>query len=406
MSQRERLLAIGTGALVVMLAVFFGWSQITTMFDSRQTALRNVQQQVSQQKELLQKEMRQKQQLEEVIQGTIAAEDAQSVNNYKSWLLGLVMDSGFENPNVNPRTENRSKLFQQAIFTVKGRADLEQVSSFLVKFYQSTEHHQIRGLKLTPITNSRLVDVDFTIILLMGNGGTRVTVSDQQVAQADHKKLQEMASAIVNRNFFSDQNVAPKWSDVATQTFPRGEPIEVALTATDANAGDKLTYKLVEGPEGASVDPSTGTLRWRASENGDYDVRVSVTDNGLPRQSSEMTFKLAVGDPRPRQANFDHAAQAFLVATILNDPESEMWVHLRTTGKMLKLRQGDTLKVGSVEAEITHIGPRDVHLKAERGRLRLPLGEALTAAQIIDTPVAATAAESAAAKPTDGRDEG
>jgi Putative Ig domain len=53
--------------------------------------------------------------------------------------------------------------------------------------------------------------------------------------------------------------------------------------------GDPLTYRLVAGPKGMQIDPTTGLLTWNpdADQVGRYEIEVEVSDGrgGIDKQS-------------------------------------------------------------------------------------------------------------------------
>ncbi len=66
----------------------------------------------------------------------------------------------------------------------------------------------------------------------------------------------------------------------AKKPYIDGNIYKYQITATDPD-GDKLTYKLKEGPEGMSIDPATGMITWNVApeDEGVYDIKVSISDN-------------------------------------------------------------------------------------------------------------------------------
>ncbi|MCA1780139.1 MAG: putative Ig domain-containing protein, partial [Xanthomonadaceae bacterium] len=74
------------------------------------------------------------------------------------------------------------------------------------------------------------------------------------------------------------------------------EPYRYLVTALDPNPDDVLTYSLVDGPDGAAMDPVSGLLEWIPPGTGTYDFTVRVTDAlGL---SGVQAFSVEV-IPRP-----------------------------------------------------------------------------------------------------------
>lgn len=74
---------------------------------------------------------------------------------------------------------------------------------------------------------------------------------------------------------------------------------------------------------------------------------------------------------------FDPAKFAVLTAIIENGADSQVWINVRTSGELLKLRQGDKLQVGKFQATVTHIDAGGVELETEGKRRVLALGKTL-----------------------------
>ncbi len=74
-----------------------------------------------------------------------------------------------------------------------------------------------------------------------------------------------------------------------------GVTLRVELTASDPD-GDRLTWELLNGPEGATLDPATGAFEWTPSigDAGEHSVLVRVTDDGVPPRSVESEWTLVV----------------------------------------------------------------------------------------------------------------
>jgi uncharacterized repeat protein (TIGR01451 family) len=77
-------------------------------------------------------------------------------------------------------------------------------------------------------------------------------------------------------------------------------PLELAVEATDDDRpAQTLSYSLLQGPTGSTLDPATGLFAWRP--RGDQGpstnlVRVRVADSGTPAATSEIAFTVYVRD--------------------------------------------------------------------------------------------------------------
>jgi PKD repeat protein len=89
-------------------------------------------------------------------------------------------------------------------------------------------------------------------------------------------------------------NRAPTVQAVEDSSIPEMVAFTQGLSASDAD-GDTLTYSVVSGPAGLTVDPATGVVSWTPAEAqgpGTYGVTLRATDPG--QLFGEATFDLAV----------------------------------------------------------------------------------------------------------------
>jgi hypothetical protein len=101
----------------------------------------------------------------------------------------------------------------------------------------------------------------------------------------------------------NEVNIAPALDTIGNKIVD-----ENTLLSFDANASDVdlpangLTYSLVSGPAGASIDPMTGEFTWTPSEaqggnpNSQYVFVVRVTDDGAPALSDEEQITVTVNE--------------------------------------------------------------------------------------------------------------
>jgi ELWxxDGT repeat protein len=106
--------------------------------------------------------------------------------------------------------------------------------------------------------------------------------------------------------FIEDQvtNQAPVLAAIGNQSIDEGQPLTFTATATDANAGQTLTFSLDNGtsgqvPAGATINATTGVFTWTPTEAqgpGTFTFDVVVTDNGSPALSDRETITVTVGE--------------------------------------------------------------------------------------------------------------
>ncbi len=119
----------------------------------------------------------------------------------------------------------------------------------------------------------------------------------------------------------SEVNRPPVINPVADASVVEGTAWFQTLTASDPDLpANGLTFRLVTGPTGASVDPKTGVLSWTPSETdgGSYlELVAEATDDGKPALASQTTFWLTV-----TERNSPPTIEDLADATVL---EGEPW---------------------------------------------------------------------------------
>ena len=97
-------------------------------------------------------------------------------------------------------------------------------------------------------------------------------------------------------------NQVPQLASVDNQTVEALKPLVVRLSATDADIPtQKLTFGLVDGPAGMSVDPVAGIVSWTPSlvqASAQYSVTVSVSD-GIRVVTQSFEIKVESSNQAP-----------------------------------------------------------------------------------------------------------
>jgi RHS repeat-associated protein len=126
-------------------------------------------------------------------------------------------------------------------------------------------------------------------------------------------------------------NATPVLAEIAPVSVKEGDLLDFIVGATDADAGQKLTFTL-EGdvPFGMAIAPATGRLTWRAASGpAAYEPVVRVTDDGDPARSVTRTFSVAVTNVSPR-VQISGKTEAVLGAAwsavgTWDDPGTQTW---------------------------------------------------------------------------------
>jgi hypothetical protein len=122
------------------------------------------------------------------------------------------------------------------------------------------------------------------------------------------------ASSIRFKVFVKPVNTAPQMPTFAVRRVSEGNTVSFLLSATDGDLpAQSLTFGLVGGPEGMTVNPS-GLLTWKPSEAQGAStnlVLVKVSDNGKPSLSATNSIEIIV-----REVNQPPVLPDFGVATV------------------------------------------------------------------------------------------
>jgi hypothetical protein len=79
----------------------------------------------------------------------------------------------------------------------------------------------------------------------------------------------------------------------------------------------------------------------------------------------------------PKRQPLDVAKYATVTGIIEQNDEPQIWVLVKTTGELLKLREGDDFTVGDLKCKVLKIGVRDAVITAEGKKVQVSVGDNL-----------------------------
>lgn len=98
----------------------------------------------------------------------------------------------------------------------------------------------------------------------------------------------------------AEVNQAPVIAQVLEQNVTEEDLLSLTIGASDDDdPANQLVFALTDGPAGAQVDSESGVFSWTPTEAdgpGTYSVTVTVTDDGTPTLSDDVTFDIVVGE--------------------------------------------------------------------------------------------------------------
>ncbi|MFO0940533.1 MAG: FG-GAP-like repeat-containing protein [Pirellulales bacterium] len=155
--------------------------------------------------------------------------------------------------------------------------------SVIVNRYDLTQVYRYDARAIDPdndIVHYELTDSPGGMIIDSGSGAIRWAPSGYQLGTHRVTVRASDERGGWTEQSYSIEVVAPKANETPVIVTPDSiiisadQPLDQSLKAIDSD-GDTLRYRLLEGPEGASVDPITGQLQW--------DPRNPTVDFGVTR---------------------------------------------------------------------------------------------------------------------------
>jgi hypothetical protein len=393
MNQRERILTIVVGALLTIIGVFWIIGKVSNTFRVRNAALEQVQNEIAGKQQFVAKARQTVKKLAEYEDMSLPSDQELARSQYQAWLSEIVDRAGLVEPQVKVVAQSRlANGATQLTCSVNGLGDLRQLTTLLHEFYCVNTIHRIRRLPLRPQADSKQIKIDLRVealILSTANKEKDFDIAPSSPLAA--LSSEELIDPIIQRNMFSPANNPPTIRTVSTQRVARGKPLSLRLRAEDPDKLDNLKFSLgADAPQAARVDADGGRLEWTPAENGKYTFTVLVRDDGIPSKQAEQLIEVDVVDPSlvagpagAKQLAFDDARFTYAIAMLEVSGKRQLWLQIRTSGQILKLNEGDSVRVGSIDATIARIGQRDVELDANGERIFIRVGEPLVGANVV-----------------------
>lgn len=378
MIQRERLLAIGGGLVLLTIAAIVIGNWVSGAFETRNEQLSVLEKEAAEKDRTVRAGERAVGQLRDFEKRSLPGDPSLAGSLYSQWLLNRAVEAGIAGPNVSPGPARpRGDVYVEHSFIVDGYADLSQVTKFLYQFYNTGYLHRIGRLNLTPVAGKKQLKLNLKIdALSLKNAPNVKELIPPPGTRLAGATLESYLDSILRRSLLGPANNPPSIATPGSQRANPSRSISFTVKGSDSDPLDKLSYYF-EGtpPEGAKLDEKTGEFRWTPEKLGEYEVAIRVTDDGLPAKSAVEKVKIAVVEPpppvvevaKPTKLDFDPAAHAFLSAILQTNGKWQIWISMRTEGKVLRFEEGDKVSVGSINAVVKAIRPDEAELTLDGG---------------------------------------
>lgn len=390
MTPRERILAIGVGSLVVLLGGQVGLQRIRQGLEMKRQQIDLLDEEIGQQMLAVRRGSLAREKLNALRPRSLPSNPELARDMYQSWLTQLESEVGLQGATITPSRDSQVQdayTVREFSFSTRGR--LDQLVELLHAFYASGFNHRISSLDVTPDPQQPYsLDIKMTIQALSLIDAP-ASQSVPPIATSQLESLDSYLAVILERNIFSGPNAPPQLSARQRESVELGRELSYSVDASDPE-GLPLSFRLLDGPESARIDARSGRLSWRPRQLGEYQFRIEVTDDGLPRRSAQQLVTVQVVEPpppapeperAPPTPTFDTGRQAFVTALIIrSDGRSEAWIHSRIEDRRLQLRMGDTLEVGQVRGRVVGITPKFMELESNGQRWLAGTNESLSEA--------------------------
>jgi hypothetical protein len=376
MNQRERLLAIAAGGAIAVIGISTVYNRVKTSFTDKQNEIATLRDTQQANADIMDFGMEASDSLGAATEKSLPSNDVAAQLAYKAWLNSIVEKNALSKAEVRftniRETRAQNNTYDLLQFSTIGSGDLRQVVSFLYDFYSRDYLHRIRSFKLDRIPGERYqMKMTLTAEALSLAGADKNQPPPTTQSNILDGSVADYQSVIIGRNLFSPANESPVFAGSKKAEAYPGVPVDFTASAKDPEGSGKLKYSLVgEAPEGLSIDPSSGSVKWKSDELGDYEYTVAVKDDGLPAMAAEETFLISIVEkPDPPEVvvekEYDKAKQAFVTAFLSGRKGPTVWVKSMLEGKTLKLVKGDQLEIGDVKGKIIEIGATFVELETD-----------------------------------------
>jgi len=399
MTKRERTLAMLVGASLLVLVALYGSKKVSDALRTRRAQIAGLEKQVRDKNRMVRLSQEHADRMQDYQRRALPSDLEKARSLYQTWLLSLVKDAGFQDPQVSVLPARSEKgVYDTLAFSVSGRGDLQKLVAFLHRFYAADLLHRVRRLYAKRVPGTKQLDLAFAIDAVSLPGSDNADkLNDQPSQRLTRGDLEAYRNPILNRNLTGPANKEPALETIGDQSKYAGDLVSFAVQARDPDKWDQVTYSLESGSlPNAKIDPQSGRFEWQAEKTGDYEVVVTATDDGFPPKTARQTVKISVTERPPDMTpppavpppSFEQAKFAHLTAITEADGKRQAWISLRTEGKLLKLFEGEAFPIGEVTVKVLRIAEKTVELDASAlpKRLLVTLGQSVAEGRELTAP--------------------
>lgn len=262
MNSREKILSSVIAFLLTVWCAWTLWGTVDSAYEARESQLRSLQRESKDAEQIRTASRRAAAQLTQWQAMSLPADEREARKIYLQWLRHELDEAGFEDIDIKPNDGGRrNSSYQQLRFIVVLNGNLEQLTSFLYKFYRVNCLHKIELLNMRPGKDSDKLALNLLIRALVLPGASHIdTLKESATTRLVHGDLDDYQQVILGRKLFTAYAASsavptdtggPLQSDEAKNTYvtgivsrPGGYQVWVHLRSTDQRfllgAGDAV----------------------------------------------------------------------------------------------------------------------------------------------------------------------
>ncbi|MBT4693219.1 MAG: hypothetical protein HOB73_07745 [Planctomycetaceae bacterium] len=400
MSNSEKRL----GAIVLALGVISLSYWILTSYTAYLTELENTEDRLETTKGFLERDtklaIQDRNKLTSLANRSLPRDQSSAQTTYKAWLFTLMeKEVGLQDVKItSDQIRTVGGIYDKHTFRVSCDGSLQQLTEFLYKFYAKESLHEVLTLSVKPKGYNFLgitAQIDAIAVTEDLERGSikNITVSNQ----LEYGGLEEYLNLMTNRNIFGPENLEPRFSGDSRIAATVGQSKVVTLTrnpGTDEQLNQSVNFQIASEslPAGFIASIKDNRLTVQGDNVGQYKVRVSASDTGLPVKTVFREFTVnvekrpeRVAPPiRPMPPKFDVAQLAFFTSTVQINNHVEVWILRRDINEMVKLTIGDRVNIGDIVGTIRTISQKELLILTDSDdTLLVRAGQSLATAENI-----------------------
>lgn len=220
MQKREKILAVGVGLLVAgYLGNWLFTSLLQTPLQEGQDKIARLEKEIAARQTKIVRARHANRKLDAWEAQSLPSKPEVAASLYQDWLLEQVGKAGFKMPNVDSgEAVNKKDTYIRLPFSVRGRANLDQLTQFMYLFYSAGHLHQIQRINITPVPKSDELELSLGIEAL-------VLPTSDRTDQLSKDPSERLASTdlvayqpIIERNLFGQSSAGIDPADFAFLT--------------------------------------------------------------------------------------------------------------------------------------------------------------------------------------------